>query len=1677
MSQLHLQQPVHKSLMIFTLIAVLLSGGPHFAAPPIHSRPHKGTPVNANVSRTQLATLPLAFEKHREGNAFRMRGGSYNLELSETNVAFVLQQTTDVTATLRMRFAGGRLTRPQGLDQLPGKTNYFLGKDPIAWLTDIPTYQRVRYSDVYPNIDLLFYGNQKQLEYDFVVKPGADPRAIRFVFDGASRTSISPDGKLVLQTAAAEAQHLKPVVFQETSSGRREIPGAYVLNEKNEVGFELGPYDRSLPLIIDPVFVYSTYLGGNNEDLAFSIALDNQGNAVVAGSTSSPDFPLVSPMQSTVRGRDIFLLKVNNTGTAVLSSTYLGGTNTDVAYSVAVDNQNFSYLTGHTRSINLPIVGGFQPNNRGLEDAFVFKIAPAGNAIVYSSYLGGSAAGLGDGDFGYTIAVDESGSVYITGETTSNDFPVLNALQPVRGGGRDAFLTRINPAGNALVFSTYIGGSESEHGRVTADAHSSKAGNRLALDAAGNAVVIGYTWSTDFPILNAFQSTSRGQSDVFVVRVSSSGSLLSSTYFGGNNLDLAYAVALDSSGNIFISGNTTSTNLPTTPGAFQTTHRGNQDVFLVKFNPNASAVLFSTYAGGTGADSAQGIAIDPSGNALLIGETTSTNFPVLNPMQPTSGGNTDVFLLKANSQGVVQWSTYLGGLSTDLGAAIAIGSGGNLFITGSAASPNFPTAAPIQFNRGGFDLFVARIFDAATLSLAGIAPNKGGNTGNVTVALSGAAFERGGTVVLKSANQPDIAGTNTDVVNGSQITTTFPLQGAAPGLRDVVVTLTDGRTAMVPVAFNVEPGRNADVSVDIVGRTNIRTNRVQTYTVIYTNRGNVDAPAPLIELSSPDAVQFALFDGQPFRPAPLRVFAGGQPGPAGVLAPGSYAMQVRVQTPSPTGQIRLTASIVTTAGQPFDWTKLAEENAPNGANLDQWRARVTLARSRIGESFEDVMNALRDAASRSHGDASGFYDFDGFLRYVVSVYGTAEEPSAATARKSIRRSRNAHHPSLRTPPPVTGQGGTSTEVNLITISEQANPSETVVIIHGVGGARDDFFHAAAAVANARPTANVYVLEWKGAERTLFNNQSTINDPWAVADEIVWAVEFAVPRFLQKRAQGFLDLKSTTVIAESDGVFVADGIADQFVSLGLGKINKAIALGTPTIFNGYTRTPALTEHFDHSVNIVTQSLFDTWRKVGDYTLMYMTREILWDKQHTDPINGLIANPNFFLGLPGNPALRKSGLPFATDGRINQEPFAYSPNPVDFLYTILLGNNLFGVKVLWKVLTVAIVNSHDPNEKTGPSGAGTSHYVQGTHRLGYVISFENVATATAPAQKVVITDRLDPSIHDVNTVHLGPISFGAFRLVPPAGLDQFSGSIDLRPSNNLIVKVDARLDKATGIITSDFQSIDPATGQPTEDPLAGFLPPNTNPPDGEGSVFFTVSPKAGLVTGSEMRNSASIVFDSNEAITTGMWLNVIDDAAPVSSVTQVRAVPCSQNLEVQWAGTDEGAGIRSYTVFVSDNGGSFLPWLINTTDTTAHYAGQSGHSYSFYTVAEDFAGNVEGPATNGDVPPVVVVNAVPTFTVSVSPAIVKAGSFAQLNIRYNNCTPARQSLLLKVALTTPRNNTFLFSLPLTIDAGKSGSLSLPLFIPKGTPIGTYTLKVDVLVSGQQIGTTSTQLTVIR
>ena len=781
--------------------------------------------------------LPMNFEANRgqaaEEVRFLARGHGYQVFLTDAEAVLRLQAgeaapgeagdgETPRQGQLRFRVEGGSSSgRLTGRQELRTKSNYLIGNDPAAWRTEIPNYGRVELAEVYPGIDLAYYGTQQALEYDFILRPGADPEAITMAIEGADRIEVDANGDLVLRVGEETIYQRAPVSYQTIGGSRRTVTSRYQLRGGNRIGFSVEGYDAGRQLVIDPVIDFSTFFGGIGSDEAFAIAIDGTGAAYVTGTTYSNNFNTFAPLQTINRGGkfDAFVTKINPAGTAIVYSTYLGGSAEDAGRGIAVDAAGNAYVAGITNSPDFNTRNPLQPAITGLtEDAFVTKINAEGTDLVFSTYFGGSSI-----DQAFGIALDSAGDVYLAGSTVSGDFRVRNPFQTSNRGNSDAFVAKIKGDGSQTIYSSYLGGAGFD------EAYS------VAVDAFGNAYVAGQTASTDFNTVNPFQpANAGGGSDAFIAKVNAQGTaLLYSSYVGGSAVDVAYGVAVDVNTNAYLTGHTFSTDYPVA-NPLQETNAGSADAFVSRINAFGSGFVYSTYLGGSGGDFSRGIAVDANAQAHIAGRTASTDLPLRNALQPTNRGNLDAFVAKLSLTGSqLVYSTYLGGSEDDLAYGITVDGAGNAYVAGDARSTDFNTRTPLQAaNRGGLDAFVAKF-------------TSGGTTLAYSTYLGGSGEDLALSVALDTAGNAYFTG----YTSSNDFTTRSPIQPTNRGGLDAFVTkiLADASD----IAFNTYfGGNNSDtgygIAVDSSGNCYVTgattsTNLPTRNPIQATNRGGLDA--------------------------------------------------------------------------------------------------------------------------------------------------------------------------------------------------------------------------------------------------------------------------------------------------------------------------------------------------------------------------------------------------------------------------------------------------------------------------------------------------------------------------------------------------------------------------------------------------------------------------------------------------------------------------------------------------------------------------------------------------------------------------------------------------------------------------------------------------------------------
>ena len=710
---------------------------------------------------TKATVRPSLYFEENQGQtdgqvSFLSRNNGYTLFLTKQEAVMLLRDSVPRNDgqthpssiedhTLGMKFIGANdRAAIRGLEELPGKSNYFKGSDASRWRTNIPHFSKVKYEALYPGIDLIFYGRGERMEYDFVVAAGANPDDIQFDFKGADSVKRDNDGNLVMEMPGGRIVHHAPYAYQEINGIKQGVKSSYLLHQ-SKVSFQVAAYDTTRPLIIDPGLSYSSYLGGSGADEGKAIAVDGAGNFYVTGSSDSANFPVKNGLCPPVGGTggDAFVTKFNSDGSLAFS-TYFGSSGSfgDSGTGIAVDAGGKVYVTGYAHQgfsscpTTFPETPGAYSFNTGNFDVFISILSNDGATLEYSSLFGGNF-----GDKAQGIAVDVAGDVYVAGITFSDSsdpepFPIKNAAQPtsaaLSSSASDAFVLKLSPQGNGsadLIYSTYLSGS------LTDEAHG------IAVDGSGNAYVTGYTSSTDLPVTAGVGGGLDGPTDAFVAKINSAGDgFLYFRYLGGAGDETGWGIAADGSGNAYVTGQSTSADFPAI-NSYDDSLDGASDAFVAKLDTSGTTV-YASYLGGSGVEEGKGIAVDSSNNVYVTGYTGSSDFPTTSNLSNMSstyiGGTYDAFVAKLNAAGTsILYSSFYGGGDSDQGNAIAVDSAGTTAYitgwTGSAAGFSLTATAAQQTPGGGSqDAFVARIGPFADLSIV-INDNDPVNQGDVLI--------------------------------------------------------------------------------------------------------------------------------------------------------------------------------------------------------------------------------------------------------------------------------------------------------------------------------------------------------------------------------------------------------------------------------------------------------------------------------------------------------------------------------------------------------------------------------------------------------------------------------------------------------------------------------------------------------------------------------------------------------------------------------------------------------------------------------------------------------------------------------------------------------------------------------------------------------------------------------
>jgi hypothetical protein len=778
-------------LLVAAVVALLRLAVPA-AQPTERAAAQQPAAASKRQALTNYEKLPFSFVANAGQADARVRfsaqraGMSIFFTRAEAVLAFAHGKQQEALA---LRFVGGKPTAVEGRRPNQERVSYLLGNDPSKWRTGLRSFGQLVYRNLWPGVDMSFRSAAGRLEYEFVVRPGARASDVRLAYRGASGLSLGDDGSLAIRTPFGSLTDTRPQSYQLLGGRRIHVESNFLLDRGGAFGFDVGRYDRSRPLVIDPGLVYSTYLGGSTDDNGFGIALDAAGNAYVTGFTASSNFPTTTGAYDTSYNggaTDVFVTKLNAAGTSLLYSTFLGGSSGDQGLGIAVDANNNAYVTGFTGSTNFPVradtnqipPGSFVYRSTyqgGSTDGFVTKLNSTGTGLVFSTFAGGSGA-----DEGWGIAVHSSGDVYVTGDTTSTNWTATtNGLQKTNAGGMDAFFLRLDRFAAAAGYFTYLGGSGSDSARA------------IAIDATRNVYLTGGTTSSNFPIVaGSFDTSANAGEDAFATKLTYAGSTMAagdtyvrtySSYLGGGGTDRGLGITIDGTARAYLTGLTSSTDFPTTAGAFATSYGGGaNDAFVTKFNPGGGTLAYSTYLGGSGDDRGQGIALDSANDAHVVGRTSSSNFPTTPGAFDTSyNGGDDAFVTKLNPAGSspLLYSTFLGGSSgtsgnNDRGMAMALDATANAYVTGLTASSNFPTTAGAYDTsaNGGQDAFVTKLDMIGAAYAMTLAPLTATNTVGTSHTVTATVTDFAGRPVSGVTVRFSVTGANT--ASGSNPTNT-----------------------------------------------------------------------------------------------------------------------------------------------------------------------------------------------------------------------------------------------------------------------------------------------------------------------------------------------------------------------------------------------------------------------------------------------------------------------------------------------------------------------------------------------------------------------------------------------------------------------------------------------------------------------------------------------------------------------------------------------------------------------------------------------------------------------------------------------------------------------------------------------------------------------------------------
>lgn len=1432
--------------------------GPRASAPPLAREPALASPSLQVPQDRQLR-----FERN-QGQApqdvrYLSRGPRHQLSVFDDGLALSTPTADGTPSSARLRFLGARRSGHfEEREPVATRAHYLHGADPARWIRDVHQARQLRYAELYRGIDLVYYSRDGELEFDLVVRPGADPGLIHLQASGAKAPHIDADGHLLLDGEDGVLRVHRPVLQQNINGQRITLDARWVLGNDGSLRFDLPVYDKRHPLVIDPVFklLYSTYLGGVHDDVVGGMVLDTSGNAYVVGHSGSEDWPVSGNAVQTSRKnlgvyvRNVVVTKFDAAGTLVWS-TFLGGGVNDYGRGIALDAQGRVVIAGQTLSSDFPTTaGGYQRQLQGSANAFVAVLSPDGSTLEYASLYGGAGGSDATG-----LKIDPAGRVMIAGSAGPGLPTTAGAYQTTLPDGSAAFVAKfdLTLAGAAqLAAASYYGAAARPAGQ-----NNDNFSYAFALDATGAPWLTGQSFTRGLPVtpdaVMAAPASLTSNCQSGSVPLNSAGyvaklsgdlkNLQYASYLTGRTggpgtcSEFGRSIALDDAGSVYVAGSTASLSFPTTPGAFQVTSPANAGVsgyagFVVKLAPDGRSITWSTYLGGDGGNMFfSGIVVDGAANAVWLHGTTGggTNFPLsADGLQRSFGGGSydaAVHQLDATT-GALKYGSFLGGAGNDDAPALALDSGGNAYIAGHTDSRNLavtPTAFQPAYTADAFDGndWFFRVIGSGVLSR--VRPRTGGNGGDVTLSIDGVGLQPGALCAL-SNGLARVEGHNTLVAaDGTAATCTVTLVGVGPGVYDVSIANPDGTVLKRPGAFTVATGGSSVIEVDIIGSPVLRTGVPSDYQVTVRNTGTVDAYMVPVWLSMSTHLR--------------------------------YAIQVVTDDPA-------------TAAVTLDDGAGLYDNADPAQAAERRRVPFILPRVAAGGA---VTLRLR-ASNPVSGD-----DFTIAIEPELPWYETRQETLDALAR--YRDSATL------VPSGCVDAPGRPTVSDCFGLWSELMGRVLAKVVPGLPPGPDGL-----ALSEAQAALRL--------QQVLATTLAAAIDPPAASGT----------SSIGRRAH------ATAAVA------------------GEGRRIRPLALTPAEVVGGL---------------VVGAVLYEAqWGALvfggGDMCTVLASRKV------PPVIAYSVKPPSWDLETcKKGQSTRKLKLTYHCQPNdiVYEDDVKCPPEPDPDKNKNKKKNKKGSIK-----------DAKDPNDKYGPEGGGGAiHAVATLAPFTYQIAFENQATAGLAAAEVVVTDRLDADRFDLSTLTLGSISWGPHRVDVPPGLNSFATVFNI--DDTIAVRVAGSLNPTTGVLKWTLTTLDPATHLPPSDPTLGFLPPNIDGTQGQGYVNFTIHPKAGLPDGSRWENSASIVFDANAPIQTPTWVNTLDTTAPVGRVTSATQRSGSTDVDVAWEASDAGSGARSYTVYVSDNGGAYTAWQSGVSLTSAVWPGTAGHAYGFHVIATDGAGNIE------------------------------------------------------------------------------------------------------------------------